>query len=79
MTLEQLLRRTDIDDMSRARLLYLRSERLMSLGRRADAVADAEEFVGLSRALSQRDPDQLPMFASAQDRLARLLGSLRPA
>ena len=75
-TLEQLLRRTDIDDMSRARLLYLRSERLMSLGRRADAVADAEEFVGLSRALSQRDPDQLPMFASAQDRLARLLGSL---
>ena len=30
--LEQLLRRTDIDDMSRARLLYLRSERLTSLG-----------------------------------------------
>jgi tetratricopeptide (TPR) repeat protein len=73
--LEQLLRRTDIDDMSRAHLLYLRSERLTSLGQRADAVTDAEEFAGLSRALSERDPDQLPMFASALDRLAGLLSS----
>jgi tetratricopeptide (TPR) repeat protein len=74
--LEQLLHRTDLDDMSRAHLLYLRSERLTSLGRRADAMADAEELAGISWALSERDPDQLPMFASTQARLASLLGSL---
>jgi tetratricopeptide (TPR) repeat protein len=73
--LEQLLRRTDVDDMSRAQLLYLQSERLASLGRRPDAVAAAEQLAGLTRALSERDPNQLPMFAGAQDRLARLLHS----
>src|SRR4051794_34643849 len=48
--LAQLLRRTDIDDMSRAHLLYLRSERLTSLGRRAEALPVAEELAGLSEA-----------------------------
>lgn len=70
--LTQLLRRTDIDELSRARVLRLLSVNFTSLDRPHDALGAAEELVGIARSVAERDPDRLAMLAASLTELARL-------
>jgi tetratricopeptide (TPR) repeat protein len=70
--LTQLLRRTDIDELRRARVLRLLSINFTSLDRPDAALGAAEELVGIARSVAERDPDQLAMLAASLTELARL-------
>lgn len=70
--LTRLLRRTDIDAPSRARVLRLLSINFTSLDRPDAALKAAGELVGIARSVAERDPGQRAMLAAALTELARL-------